>query len=80
MNNAPKYAVVKQCKRSPFTVQSAEEYEVRSDAREDCKRKNATAINYKYRVVTLKVGKIRRVDGSGGSRVVAPGTVYKDQP
>lgn len=60
MPNAAKYVVIKQRVRFPFTVVGAEEFEVRQDARNDAKEKNRKAVNYKFVVVLLKPGKIRR--------------------
>lgn len=55
-----KYVLIKQMNRKPFTVVVAVEFEVRQDARDEAKRLNRTAVNYKYKVLPLKVGKIRR--------------------
>lgn len=55
-----KYVVVRQMKRSPFTVIDGEEFEVRNDARVHARESNRMARVYKFKVVLLKPGKIKR--------------------
>ena len=63
MSSNAKYCVVKQMKAKPHTVVEVQFYEVRQDARDEADAKNKSAVSYKFKVMPLKPGKIKRAAG-----------------